>query len=120
VVKLGKKGFNIAGTQRYLCSNCKRTFNERYGTIFWSKRHEDKVIILSCLLYSFFPLSYEQVSFILKLFGIDVSYFAIYYWINQLGKEIEKIKKHYNIRFKKVWHADKKYVKHRKKMGLPA
>jgi len=36
------------GRQRYQCKSCKKTFNERKGTIFYNRKTEEKAII-ECL-----------------------------------------------------------------------
>jgi transposase-like protein len=41
-------GKNRDGRQRYQCKSCKKTFNERKGTLFYNRKTEEKDI-LECL-----------------------------------------------------------------------
>ena len=45
IIRYGKTG---EGRQRFLCKTCKRTFNERKGTLFYNRKTDEKDI-LECL-----------------------------------------------------------------------
>jgi len=45
VIRYGKSG---EGRQRFQCKTCRKTFNERYGTVFYNRKTEEKAI-LECL-----------------------------------------------------------------------
>lgn len=45
IIRYGKTG---EGRQRFQCKTCKRTFNERQGTLFYNRKTDEKEI-LECL-----------------------------------------------------------------------
>ena len=45
IIRYGKTG---EGRQRFQCKTCKRTFNERKGTLFYNRKTDEKDI-LECL-----------------------------------------------------------------------
>jgi len=111
-----KVGFSRSGRRVYMCKSksCGRKFNERAGTPFWHLKKEEKDVLTAALLYAKYPLSTYQVADLLELFGVKVSPSSVGRWPQRFGHSVKKIAKRYTIKFSKVWHADEKFVPHKR------
>lgn len=112
--KTWKIGRSSAGRQCYRCKECSFSFNERYGTPFHHLRKDESTVTFSVVLYAKYPLSTRQVSEILAFNGEDVSHNAIFEWSQKFAEHVPNIKKHYKVKFTKVWHVDEKFVPHKR------
>lgn len=109
-----KVGFSRSNHRVYLCKSCGKKFNERAGTPFWHLKKEEKDVLTATLLYVKYPLSTYQVADLLELFGVKVSASSVGRWPQRFGHSAKKIAKRYTIKFSRVWHADEKFVPHKR------
>jgi len=109
-----KVGFSRSNRRVYLCKSCGKKFNERAGTPFWHLKKEEKDVLTATLLYVKYPLSTYQVANLLEFFGVEVSASSVGRWPQRFGSSAKKIARRYKIKFSKVWHADEKFVPHKR------
>jgi len=109
-----KVGFSRSNHRVYKCKSCGKKFNERAGTPFWHLKKEEKDVLTATLLYVKYPLSTYQVADLLEFFGVEVSASSVGRWPQRFGTSVKKISKRYKIKFSKVWHADEKFVPHKR------
>lgn len=109
-----KNGSSRSGRRVYKCKSCGRKFNDRAGTPFWHLEKGEKDVLTATLLYTKYPLSTYQVADLLELFGVKASASSIGRWPKRFGHSAKKIAKRYTIKFSRVWHADEKFVPHKR------
>ena len=75
-------------------------------------RHYEPEIILLCVRwYLRYPLSYRQISEMMKERGIEVNHSTIYRWVQKYAPELEKRVKPYLSPIGKSWRVDETYIK---------
>jgi putative transposase len=105
VVKFG----SYNGEPRYWCNECKRKFTTK-DTLFKMKTPINQVASAIGMYYD--GLSQNQVRNQLKrIYGTDVSDFAVYNWIERFTKDAIKITNSYQPNTGYVWLADETAIK---------
>lgn len=103
-----KKGV-YNGVQRYWCNECNRKFTDK-DTLFKMKTPVNQVASAIGMYYD--GLSQNQVRNQLKrIYGTDVSDFAVYNWIERFTKDAIKITDSYQPNTGYVWLADETAIK---------
>ena len=109
-----KNGVSRSGRRVFKCKSCGKKFNDRAGTPYWHLKKEEKDVLTATLLYTKYPLSTYQVADLLELFGVKVSASSVGRWPQRFGTFAKKIAKRYTIKFSRIWHADEKFVPHKR------
>lgn len=99
------KHYNI---QRFICSDCNKTFSENIG--FEKSKHDPKGITMAMQLY-FSGESLRNVSKSLKLIGMDVTHQTVYNWINKYTGLMESYLDKIVPQVGDAWHADELWIK---------
>ncbi|WP_278974308.1 IS6 family transposase [Nitrosopumilus sp.] len=94
--------------QRFLCSDCHKTFSLNLG--FEKMKHNPKGITTAMQLY-FSGESLRNVSKSLKLLGMEVSHQTVYNWIERYTKLMEKYLEKITPQVGDAWRADEIYMK---------
>jgi transposase-like protein len=108
-VKCGLR-YNRSGlVQRYYCKRCKKWFTDRIG--FEGMKNQATAIVSALDLY-YRNLSLRQIGEHLEsLYGIKVSYGAIYYWLKKYVELIHSYIKNFQAKNSERWHADDSLIK---------
>ena len=85
-----KKGFrkNLSGKiQKWFCKDCKKYFTRRKLQGF---RHKISEISLALELYTRFGISFQNLSYLLKKFGISISSSGLWKWVRKFSSKASK------------------------------
>ena len=99
------KHYNI---QRFVCSDCHKTFSENMG--FEKLKHNPKGITTAMQLY-FSGESLRNVAKSLKLLGMDVTHQTVYNWIEKYTGLMEKYLDKITPQVSDTWRADEIFLK---------
>lgn len=80
-----RDGHDRAGTQRYRCLRCSRTFTDRTATPFADHRWPQAVIVMAARWYLRFRLSTTDVRDLLAERGLDVTQHTVRRWVQKFG-----------------------------------
>lgn len=108
-VKCGLRYNRSGPVQRYYCKRCKKWFTDRTG--FEGMKNQATAIASALDLY-YRGLSLRQIAEHLEsLYGIKVSYGAIYYWLKKYVELIHSYIKDFQVKTSERWHADDTIIK---------
>ena len=94
--------------QRYICSDCHKTFSLNIG--FERMKHNPKAITTAMQLY-FSGESLRNVTKSLRLLGVDVVHGTVYNWIKKYTKLMEKYLDDITPQVGDTWRADEVFIK---------
>jgi len=108
IKKYGIRKNKHTAIQRFLCSDCNKTFSMNLG--FEKMKHDPKGITTAMQLY-FSGESLRNVAKSLKLLGMDVTHQTVYNWINKYTKLMNQYLDKIVPQVGDAWRADEVYVK---------
>lgn len=108
IKKFGIRHNKSGDIQRYLCSNCDRTFSVNVG--FERMKNNPQGITLALHLY-FSGESLRKVANTLKLFGMDVSNQTVYNWIKKYIILMQAYVDDITPQVSDTWRSDEIYLR---------
>lgn len=108
IKKFGVRHNKTHDIQRFVCSDCHRTFSLNIG--FEKMKHDPRGITTAMQLY-FSGESLRNVSKSLKLLGVDVTHQTVYNWIKKYTKLMESYIDKIVPQVGDAWRADELFVK---------
>ena len=108
IKKFGIRRNKSGDIQRFICSDCKKTFSVNIG--FEGMKYDPKVITSAMQLY-FTGESLRGVQKFLRLQDSNVSHVTIYNWINKYIKLMESYLEKITPQVGNTWRADEVWVK---------
>lgn len=108
IKKFGVRHNKSGDIQRFLCSNCEKTFSVNIG--FERMKHNPQAITTALQLY-FSGESLRNTQRSLRLLGVDVSHKTVYMWIKKYVRLMEKYIKKLRPKVSGTWRADELWVK---------
>ena len=109
-----KVGFSRTNRRVYKCKSCGKKFNERAGTPFHGLHFPDGGALMAMLLYAKYPLSSRDIAEIMLFNGVEISHATICEWQPRFAPYMGAFSKKHKIKFSRVWHADEKFVPHKR------
>lgn len=108
IKKFGVRHNKSGDIQRFLCSNCEKTFSVNIG--FERMKHNPQAITTALQLY-FSGESLRNTQRSLRLLGVEVSHKTVYMWIKKYVRLMEKYIKKLRPKVSGTWRADELWVK---------
>jgi transposase-like protein len=108
IKKFGVRRNKTHDIQRFICSDCHRTFSLNIG--FEKMKHDPRGITTAMQLY-FSGESLRNVSKSLKLLGMDVTHQTVYNWIKKYTKLMEQYLDKIVPQVGDAWRADEIFIK---------
>jgi transposase-like protein len=109
--KAYKDGHDRAGTQRYRCSTCRRSFTDRTGTPFTHHRWPREVILMAVRWYFCYRLSAANVRNLLAERGLDVSRQTVAGWVQKFGVLLAEAARRHAKPLGRRWFVDETYLR---------
>ncbi|MGI0101083.1 MAG: IS6 family transposase [Nitrosotalea sp.] len=108
IKKFGVRHNKNYDLQRYICSDCHKTFSLNIG--FERMKHNPKAITTAIQLY-FSGESLRNVTKSLRLLGVDVVHMTVYNWIKKYANLMQKYLDDITPQVGDTWRADEVFVK---------
>lgn len=108
IKKFGIRKNKHYNMQRFVCSDCKKTFSVNIG--FEGMRHDPKAITSAMQLY-FTGESLRSVQKFLRLQGVEVTHVTIYNWIKKYTRLMDSYLQKIPPQVSDIWRADEIYLK---------
>jgi transposase-like protein len=108
IKKFGVRKNKSGNIQRFVCSDCSKTFSLNLG--FEGMRSNPNAITSALQLY-FSGESLRSVQTFLRLQGVNVSHKTIYMWVKKYTKIMKEYLEKITPEVGDVWRADEVYVK---------
>jgi putative transposase len=106
--KFGVRKTKAGGIQRFLCSDCQRTFSVNLG--FEGMRASPQMITSAMQLY-FTGESFRSVQKFMRLQGVNVSHVAIYSWVKKYVGMMKGYLDKLTPRLGDAWRTDELFLK---------
>jgi len=106
--KFGIRHNKSGDIQRYICSDCNKTFSINLG---FEKMKSSPQTITSALQLYFTGESLRNVQKFLRLQGVDVSHKTVYMWIKKYTKLMQDYLDKITPQVGDIWRADEVWVK---------
>lgn len=108
IKKFGIRRNKSGNIQRFVCSDCSKTFSINIG--FEKMKHSPEAVINSMQLY-FTGESLRNIQKFLRLQGVEVSHITIYNWIVKYTKTLQEYLNKITPQVGDAWRADEVFVK---------
>jgi len=108
IKKFGKRHNKYGDIQRFVCSDCKRTFSINLG--FEKMKHDPKGITTAMQLY-FSGESLRNVAKSLRLLGMEVTHQTVYNWIKKYVGLMQEHLDKLTPQVSDTWRSDELFLK---------